>query len=182
MLRALGKPSLWERKSLTTKNALWWIPTLVLIFTFAFIWSLSLLTYLITPTDVYQHLWHAELTRFESLFLSVGTCLFCIEFTFARHFFCRFGCAIGLFQSVLWMANKKAQRVTFATSRAKACQSCVKACDNTCPMRLKPRGLKRKMSACTQCTRCIDACQEVQMDNPSRALLSWRKGNQPPEK
>jgi ferredoxin-type protein NapH len=27
---------------------------------------------------------------------------------FARHLFCRFGCAVGLFQSLAWMANPKA--------------------------------------------------------------------------
>jgi ferredoxin-type protein NapH len=34
--------------------------------------------------------------------------VFTLEFMFARHLFCRFGCAVGLFQSLAWMANPKA--------------------------------------------------------------------------
>jgi ferredoxin-type protein NapH len=31
--------------------------------------------------------------------------VFTLEFALARHLFCRFGCAVGLFQSLAWMAN-----------------------------------------------------------------------------
>jgi ferredoxin-type protein NapH len=39
--------------------------------------------------------------------------LFRLEFAFARHLFCRFGCAVGLFQSLAWMANPRGMVVAF---------------------------------------------------------------------
>jgi hypothetical protein len=36
-----------------------------------------------------------------------ATTVLSLEFLFARHLFCRFGCAIGIFQSFAWMTNKR---------------------------------------------------------------------------
>ncbi len=46
-------------------------------------------------------------------------------------------------------------------------------CDHVCPMRLKPRNIKRLMFACTQCGQCIAACATVQRDHPEGSLLNW---------
>ena len=92
---------------------------------------------------------------------------------FARHLFCRFGCAVGLAQSLVWMANKKAMVVGYDRSRAVACADCNAACDNACPMRLKPRSIKRMMFSCTQCGQCVSACTDVQKGKPEGALLKW---------
>ena len=46
-----------------------------------------------------------SLTANQARFIGVGTLVFTLEFTLARHLFCRFGCAVGYFQSVAWMAN-----------------------------------------------------------------------------
>ncbi len=69
-----------------------------------------------------------------------------IELLLARHLFCRYGCAVGLFQSLAWMANRRAMVVGFDRSRAAACAAC---------------------SA---------ACREVQADNPHGSLLEWVDG------
>ena len=51
------------------------------------------------------------------------------------------------------------------------------ACDAVCPMRLKPRNVKRWMFACTQCGQCISACATVNRDNPEGPLLRWVAGD-----
>jgi ferredoxin-type protein NapH len=185
MRRASGKPSVWERKALPQQQAdgriltpdrRYWIPTLVAVFGFAFLWALVLLTYLLPPAEIYHNLFSGQLTRNQAVFLGVATMALSVEFLFARHLFCRFACAVGLFQSLVWMANPKAMVVGFDTRRARACQRCNNACDNACPMRLKPRTLKRKMFTCTECGQCISACVQVQGGERSHSLLQWVDG------
>lgn len=185
MIRACGKPSLWEKKklpqlqsdqTLLQPKSRYWLPTIITVIVFAFIWAVSLLTYLLPPFEIYSNLLNAELTRNQSLFISVATLAFCVEFLFARHLFCRYGCAVGLFQSLAWMANKKAMVISFDTPRASACKTCNNACDNACPMRLQPRTIKRKMFTCTECGECISACTQVQQFNKESSLLHWVQG------
>ncbi len=187
MRRASGKPSIWEPAPLPERqpdgSALkpdpkFWPVTLITALFLAFVWALTLLTYLLPPFEIYENLLTASLTPNQFRFLAVATVLFLIEFTFARHLFCRFGCAVGLFQSLAWMANNKAMVVRFDTRRANECRGCDGQCDNVCPMRLKPRTLKRKMFTCTQCTQCISACDQVQSDNPAGGLLDWSEGKE----
>jgi polyferredoxin len=126
--------------------------------------------------EIYGNLWHGELTRNQFVFITAATIAFTLEFTLARHLFCRFGCAVGLFQSLVWMVNRRAMVVGFDAERARVCASCNAACDNACPMRLKPRSIKRKMFTCTQCASCVSACEEVQRGNPEGSLLHWVQG------
>ncbi len=183
MLRASGKPSLWESKTLPKRqpngrsiepNPLYWILVAVAVLGFSFLWALAFLTYLLPPFEIYHNLLTAQLTRNQTIFLTAATLALSIEFTFARHLFCRFACAVGHFQSLSWMANKRAMVVGFDTQRARDCHSCNNACDNVCPMRLKPRTVKRKMFTCTECAQCISACEEVQQGKPG--LLRWVEG------
>jgi polyferredoxin len=185
MLRASGRPSLWERKALPRRqpdgtqlvpDRRYWIPTLLAVFGFAFLWAVVLLTYLLPPAEVYGNLLSGELTLRQGLFIAVATTALSIEFLFARHLFCRFGCAVGLFQSLAWMANDRAMVVGFDTRRARLCRDCNNACDNVCPMRLKPRSMKRRMFTCTECAQCISACTSVQGGDPQRSLLRWVAG------
>ena len=185
MLRASGKPSLWEKhplpsrqadgSQLTTDKRYWPLTVLAAIF-FAFLWAVVLLTYLIAPAEIYYNLLHASLTPNQFRFIAVGTALLFIEFMFARHLFCRFGCAVGLFQSLAWMGNNRAMVISFDKRRAAHCSNCNNACDNTCPMRLKPRTIKRRMFTCTECAQCISACEQVQSKNPQAGLLQWVTG------
>ncbi len=186
MRRACGKPSLWERKPLPElqpdgrrlrPNAWYWLPTLTAVIGFAFLWALVLLTYLLPPAAIYHNLVSGELTRNQAVFLTAGTAALTVEFLLARHLFCRFGCAVGLFQSLAWMANPRAMVVGFDTPRADSCTDCNNACDNACPMRLRPRTLKRKMFTCTECAECIAACTQVQGGRPEQSLLRWVAGD-----
>lgn len=189
MLRASGKPSLWERRPLPRLQAdgamlsargVYWIPTLLAVFGFAFLWAVVLLTYLLPPAEIYSNLLNAELTMRQGIFITAATVALSIEFLFARHLFCRFGCAVGLFQSLSWMANDRAMVVGFDTGRAALCRQCNNACDNICPMRLKPRTIKRRMFTCTECAQCVSACDEVQrrdrQSGSGEGLLNWVSG------
>ncbi|GAB4346104.1 MAG: hypothetical protein Kow006_04160 [Gammaproteobacteria bacterium] len=185
MRRASGKPTLWEKEPLPERqpdghvehpDRRYWIPALLAISFFAFLWAVVLLTYLLPPREIYGNLLAGTLTRNQTVFLTAATVVFFLEFLLARHLFCRFGCAVGLFQSYVWIFNKRAMVVGFDHTRKESCIDCNAACDNVCPMRLKPRSIKRKMFACTECGRCIQACNQVQADNPQGSLLQWVSG------
>ncbi len=182
MRRTTGKQSLWDHHPLPEKNAdgsltkanpLYWFVLLPLVIAFAFLWAIALLTYLLPPAEIYGNLWHGTLTRNQTIFLTAGTLAFFVEFMFARHLFCRYACAVGLFQSLAWMGNRKAMVIGFDRRRAATCIDCNAACDNICPMRIRPRSIKRLMLTCTQCGQCANACSQVQASNPQGALLKW---------
>jgi len=182
MVRASGKPSIWENGPLPEgqpdgsrirPDPRYWPLTWLAALFFAFLWALALLTYLLPPFEIYHNLLTAGLTPNQARFLGVGTLLLFIEFMFARHLFCRFGCAVGLFQSLAWMGNRRAMVVGFDRDRARLCGDCNNACDNACPMRLKPRTIKRRMFTCTQCAQCLSACEQVQVPHQRSSLLEW---------
>jgi polyferredoxin len=182
MLRATGKPQLWEKQtvparqpdgSLLKPNPWYWIPLVIIAAVTAFAWALAAITYALPPDVIYYNLLHAQLSRPQFLFISILSLVLFLDFLFARHLFCRFGCSVGLIQGLAWMANPKAMTIGFNRSRATDCQECNNACDNVCPMRLKPRTLKRKMFTCTQCGECIEACIQVEAPKNRDSLLKW---------
>ena len=165
-------------------DARWWLVVLPFAVSFAFVWAVVLLTYLLPPFEIYHNLLNAELSRNQALFIGVATLVLSFEFLFARHLFCRYGCAVGIMQSVAWIANRRAMVVGFARERAADCATCPQqlgagetACADVCPMRLNPRDLKRRMFACTQCAQCVLACSQIQADKPQGSLLSWTAGD-----
>ncbi len=185
MRRATGRPSVWESRPLPPRepdgrlvryDRRWWFVTVPLAVGFAFVWAVVLLTYLLPPFQVYGHLLAGAPTQSEFIFITAGTVVLSAEFLFARHLFCRYACAVGLFQSLAWMGNKSALVVGFERERAADCASCYSACDHVCPMRLKPRNIKRAMFTCTQCAQCVSACATTQAGNPGGPLLRWVAG------
>jgi polyferredoxin len=190
MRKTVGKHSIWDRKLsnhaidgsvIETNRRYSWLVVAAVI-GFAFLWAVALLTYLLPPAEVYGNLVQFSLTRNQALFIGVATLLLTIEFAFARHLFCRFGCAVGVFQSLVWMANRRAMVVSFDRDRARHCQECHNACDEACPMRLKPRSIKRSMFTCTECAQCLDACEQVQDLHSRQSLLTWQSGQSALEK
>lgn len=178
MRRASGKTTLWLKQRLPEKQSdgtaitpdrAWWPLVAVAVLFFSALWAITLLTYLLPPDEVWGNLLSGQLSRNQAIFITAGTALLAIEFTLARHLFCRFGCAVGLAQSLIWMGNPKAMVVGFDRSRAAACASCDASCEHACPMRLRPRQIKRKMFTCTQCQQCVQACERVseQANRPS---------------
>jgi polyferredoxin len=177
-VRATGRAGLWEKKSLPgiVPRARWWIPTVLAAFCVAFVWGVAIVTYVVPPREVYAGLATLSLARAPALAIAIFTVVLALEFLFARHLFCRFGCSVGLFQSLAWMMNRDALVIGFARERAARCADCYAAsgpgdaaCEVACPMRLQPRVPKRKMFSCTQCGLCLDACATVQAE----PLLHW---------
>ncbi len=180
---AIGKLSIWDKSTLPTTqadgsknvtNRIWWILVIAVAVSMALIWSVVLLGYVINPIEVYSELFQLKLSFPKLMFLLVATIVLSIEFIFARHLFCRFGCAFGVFQSLAWMGNRQGLVISFEKSKAEQCKNCDNYCDHACPMRLKPRGIKRHMFSCTQCTQCLDACETVQN---GKSVLSWKPGS-----
>ncbi len=183
MLKASGKISIWIKKPMNKKqldklkiqkHPCWWLLLIPLVVAMGFVWALVLLTYIIDPQEVYHQLFNDQLTTAKSIYLSLATLVFSLEFLLARHLFCRFGCAFGLLQSVAWMANRRALKIQFDKARASQCKTCDNDCDQACPMQLKPRSIKRHMFSCTQCNQCVTACEVSQ--GKSRSLLHWQLG------
>jgi hypothetical protein len=103
---------------------------------FGFLWAITLLTYLLPPARSGATCCSGTLTPNQARFLAIGSGLHA-EFAFARHLFCRFGCAVGLFQSLAWMANPKGMVMAFDRDRARDCRSC--STDLPAGARLRPR-------------------------------------------
>jgi polyferredoxin len=182
--RATGKLSVWDKSATPrpgrTADKRWWPVFIAACLVFGFLWAITLLTYLLPPTLIWGGLLHGTLTPNQTRFLVVGTLVFTLEFTLARHLFCRYGCAVGLFQSLAWMANPKGMVVSFTRERARECKTCDaprgSACDHACPMRLNPRNIKRMMFACVQCGQCLTACDATQTDQGRTPTLEWKVG------
>jgi polyferredoxin len=181
--RACGKQSIWDKQKLPEVQAdgtvqksdkRWWPLTFLTALSMGFIWAVVLITYVIDPIDIYSGLWNATLPKPHSIFIIVATIVLTLEFLFARHLFCRFGCAAGMFQSLAWMANRTALVINFNRKKMGQCKTCDNHCDHACPMRLKPRGKKRLMFSCTQCTQCMEACYIAQDGN---SVLQWSPGD-----
>lgn len=182
--RATAKLSLWDRtrtpRAGRTPDARWWPVFGLSCVLLGFAWSITALTYLLPPATVWGNLVHGTLTPNQARFILIGGGVFTLEFAFARHLFCRFGCAVGLFQSLAWMANPKGMVVAFARERARDCRTCEppegSACDHACPMRLHPRNIKRMMFSCVQCGQCLQACDTSQTKQQRAPLLQWAVG------
>lgn len=182
--RACGKLSLWDRSKTPRANVKpnphWWPLFALSCALMGFLWSITFLTYLLPPPLIWGGLIHGTLTPNQMRFIVIGGLLFTAEFAFARHLFCRFGCAVGLFQSLAWMANPRGMVVAFARERARDCKTCDQprgsACDNACPMRLNPRNIKRMMFSCVQCGQCLSACDTSQQAQAREPTLEWQIG------
>ncbi len=162
MLKQLGRVTLWEKRPAEKKEFIAWVLVLSLCILIAFIWSFTLLSYVLPPKGLALDLYHLKLSFGPSLALLVLTSLLTFDFFFARHLFCKYGCSYGMLQSFAWMANSKAMVIGFDKPRANLCQSCDNECDKACPMRLSVRGIKRVKFPCTQCGICLDVCDDVQ--------------------
>ena len=73
--------------------------------------------------------------------------------------------------------------VAFDRERARDCRSCSTpqspagaACDQVCPMRLKPRNIKRLMFSCVQCGQCLTACDASHTARDQAPSLEWHIG------
>ena len=184
MHRACRRLSFWDRSATERPGRVqqrrWWPVFFLSCLLLGMTWAITLLTYLLPPKEIWGNLWAATLTPNQLRFIGIGTAVFTAEFCWARHLFCRFGCAVGLFQSLVWMANPRGLVVSFDRDRARECKTCDmprgSACDSVCPMRLHPRNIKRMMFSCVQCGRCLEACDRSQATQGRAPSLVWTVG------
>src|SRR5690554_2986163 len=117
MTRITGRPTLWEalNKGHTGKAMHWAGLTLVCVL-IGFSWALALLSYLLPPIPLYTDLVTGQIGLYPAIFLAVATAAFTFDFLFARHLFCKYGCAVGLVQSIAWMTNGRGRVVTLTPS------------------------------------------------------------------
>lgn len=185
--RASGKLSFWDRQRTLRAgqqpDRRWWPAFFLSCAIFGFLWAITLLSYLLPPREIWGNLVGGTLTPNQARFIVIGSVVFTLEFMFARHLFCRFGCAVGLFQSLAWMANPKGLVVAFDRERARDCRSCStasspqgSACDSACPMRLNPRNIKRMMFSCVQCGQCLTECESSHDAQGRSPNLEWKVG------
>ncbi len=185
--RACGKLSVWDAQPTLRggrqPQRRWWPLFALSCLVCGFTWAITLLSYLLPPAEVWGNLLAGQSTPNQARFLLIATGVFTAEFLFARHLFCRFGCAVGLFQSLAWMANPRGLVVAFDRDRARDCRSCSTpaapagaACDQVCPMRLKPRNIKRLMFSCVQCGQCLSACDTSHGARNQAPSLEWHIG------
>lgn len=175
MARWLGRRSVWEKPSAPRRAGARLVMT-VMVLGGSALWAITLLSYLVPPVPLWTGLARLDLPTWHWFFIGIGTALFCIEFALARHYFCKYGCAVGIFQSLIWAVNSRAMVIGFKRERARDCRDC-NACDKACPMRLPPRGMKRHKITCTQCGVCVQTCSQVQANNPAGSLLHWTSGD-----
>lgn len=183
MMKQLNRVTVWEKPTVKNTQLLPRAIVTLAAIMMAFVWAVALASYMLTPIPLLHDLVNVNLGFGATLFISVATIVFSADFIFARHVFCKYGCALGLFQSLIWMANKKAMVIKFDRARAKACRECIhfhkhKPCDQACPMRLPTRNMKRAKFTCTQCVQCVSACNSVQKHIPEGGLLSWVSGDE----
>jgi len=185
--RACGKLSLWDAhptpRGQRVPQRRWWPLFGLSCAVFGFLWAITLLTYLLPPATIWGNLLAGTLTPNQARFITIASAVFTLELAFARHLFCRFGCAVGLFQSLAWMANPRGLVVAFDRDRARDCRSCSTpqspagaACDQVCPMRLKPRNIKRLMFSCVQCGQCLSECGQSHGTRQQSPSLEWHVG------
>ena len=185
--RAIGRFSVWERHPSPRADRTphkRWAPVFVLACVMlGFTWGITLASYLLPPALLWHNLLHGTLSGNQARLIFIASGVFTLEFMLARHLFCRFGCAVGFFQSLTWMANPRGMVVAFDRERTLACRDCATprapqgdACNVACPMRLRPRSLKRLMFSCVQCGRCLQACNTAMAPMRQTAPLQWAVG------
>lgn len=183
--RASGRFSLWQRRPTpgARPQRRWWPVFGVAAVLLAALWAITLLSYLLPPAQVWGGLLNGSLGPGPLRFIAIGTAVFSADFLWARHLFCRYGCAVGLFQSLVWMANPRALVMGFDRDRAATCRGCSTptspqgdACETACPMRLRPRQEKRWMFSCVQCGRCAQACEDSHQPRGTPPPLTWTVG------
>lgn len=183
--RASGRRSLWDRTPMPLHQCdgthiqpdrRYWPLFFLLALLLALLWALGFLSYLLPPRTLYPGLLQLSLPGEWLLAVGVVTLAVALDFILARHLFCRFGCSVGILQSLFWMSNRKALVVGFDRSRVRECIDCDASCEHACPMRLQPRQIKRKMFTCTQCQQCVQACERVNRPNGQPGLLTMLEG------
>jgi ferredoxin-type protein NapH len=114
--------------------------------------------YLVAPKTIWHQImtWNFTFGVKAGLIGVAGYTL--ITSVLVRHILCRFVCAAGLMQMLFGWISPVSLRLRMDTARISECTDC-KGCDQACFMNVTPRKNKRDIS-CVNCGACIQACDK----------------------
>jgi ferredoxin-type protein NapH len=160
-LKLLGRRSLYARNQndppVPRSNKLKYsIIAIVSIVIIPLLGGVALTGYLVAPKTI----WHQIATWDFTFGVKAGIIgvagYMVITSVFVRHVLCKFICAAGLMQMLFGWISPISLRLRMDTARISACTDC-KGCDQACFMNVTPRKNKRDIS-CVNCGACVVAC------------------------
>jgi len=141
--------------------------------------GIALTGYFVAPKTVWHQVMTGEFT-FGVQAGIIGVAIYMlITSIVVRHVLCRYVCAAGLMQMLFGWISPVSLRIKMDTNRISACTDC-KGCDQACFMNVTPRKNKRDIS-CVNCGACIVACNKELGTGKGLFHLGFGKGCALPE-
>lgn len=147
------------------------------LFAFAFVFvistvvSASLIWYFVSPYEFILDLMRGDLGPTTWGFWIVMTAIIFLNYAFLRHKWCSTVCPYAKLQGVMF--DQGTLIIELDPKRAMECISC-KRCENVCPTNIDiKKGLN---TACINCAKCIDACNEVMERLGKKGLIHYAFG------
>jgi len=141
--------------------------------------GIALTGYFVAPKTV----WHQVVTGQFTFGVKagiIGVAIYMLVTSIVvRHVLCRYVCAAGLMQMLFGWISPVSLRIKMDTDRMSACTDC-KGCDQACFMNVTPRKNKRDIS-CVNCGACIAACNKELGTGKGLFHLGFGKGCALPE-
>jgi ferredoxin-type protein NapH len=120
--------------------------------------GIALTGYFVAPTTIWHQVVTGEFT-FGVKAGIIGVAIYMLVTSIVvRHVLCRYVCAAGLMQMLFGWISPVSLRIKMDTNRISACTDC-RGCDQACFMNVTPRKNKRDIS-CVNCGACVVACNK----------------------
>ncbi len=149
------------------------IITILCLFLIPFISGIALTGYFIAPETVWHQIMNLKFTfGVKAGIIGVSVYMF-VTSIFVRHLFCRYVCAAGLMQMLFGWISPYSLRLKMDVSRISECTDC-RRCEQACFMDILPRKNKKNIS-CVNCGACIVACDREL--GKGRGLFHFRFGD-----
>jgi ferredoxin-type protein NapH len=141
--------------------------------------GIALTGYFVAPKTVWHQVMTGEFT-FGVKAGIIGVAIYMlVTSVVVRHVLCRYVCAAGLMQMLFGWISPVSLRLKLDTNRISACTDC-KGCDQACFMNVTPRKNKRDIS-CVNCGACVVACNNELGTGKGLFHLGFGKGCALPE-
>jgi polyferredoxin len=162
-LKLLGRRSLFSKSpsdpDMPLRNRLrYGVLAVVSIIVIPLTFGIALTGFLVAPKTIFHQIatWNFTFGVKAGIFGVAGYMM--ITSILVRHILCRFVCAAGLMQMLFGWISPVSLRLRMDTARISECTDC-KGCDQACFMNVTPRKNKRDIS-CVNCGACIQACNK----------------------
>jgi polyferredoxin len=141
--------------------------------------GIALTGYFVAPSTVWHQVMTGEFT-FGVKAGIIGVAVYMLVTSIVvRHVLCRYVCAAGLMQMLFGWISPVSLRIKMDTNRISACTDC-RGCDQACFMNVTPRKNKRDIS-CVNCGACVVACNKELGAGKGLFHLGFGKGCALPE-